>query len=631
MPYVLHTLCIRFAALVLRDFLERLTQVRGILNREELNPEPASHSLSRLPKFRIHFPIVNKVRYVTHFESKLKKMCSQEKCVAKKAGPMTTRTGGELLVKCLLEQEVNTAFGVPGESYLAVLDALYDVPNQIKLITTRHESGASFAAEAYGKLTNKPGICFVTRGPGATNASIGVHTAMQNSSPMILFVGQIGRDMKDREAFQEVDYRAFFGTVAKWVTEIDSADRIPELVARAFQMATSGRPGPVVVALPEDMLTDTTDAEPCRPVKPFRPAPDMDAVHAAADLLNTAKAPLMVVGGGAWSDEGRAQLSAFAEKINIPVATVFRTQDLIDNRGPHFIGDASFGMPPHLRDAITNADVILAVNVRFGEILTDGWTLLDVPNPKQQIIHCHRSADEINKIYQADVAIQSAQELFLSALNPLVTGDYTNHLQKIKAAHETVLSPKPSKGPVDMAPICAHLREVLDDDAIVTNGAGNFAIWSGRFLKFHKDQRLLGPQSGAMGAGLPAAIAAKAVDPTRQVICFAGDGDFQMSSQELGTMLQNGLQPIILVLNNGLYGTIRLHQDRRYAGRPSGTEIVNPDFVQLAAAYGFWGQRIEKTEDFAQAFATAVTKPNGALIELVIDPDDIAPNVILNS
>ena len=538
-------------------------------------------------------------------------------------------TGGELLVKCLLEQGVDTAFGVPGESYLAVLDALYDVPSQLKLITNRHESGTSFAAEAYGKLTGKPGIAFVTRGPGATNASIGVHTAMQNSSPMILFVGQIGRDMREREAFQEIDYRAFFGTVAKWVTEIDNADRIPELVARAFQVATSGRPGPVVIALPEDMLTDTTEAQPCKAVKPFRPAPDMGAVQQAADLVNASKNPLLVVGGGGWTDESRASLSAFAQKINIPVATAFRSQDLIDNCGPHFIGDASVGMPAHLRDTILKADVIIALNVRFGEILTDGWTLLDVPNPKQQIIHCHCSEGEINKIYQSEVAIHSEQELFLNAIKPLLTGNYSNKLKTIKAAHETLLNPKPAHGAVDMAPICSHLRDVLDDDAVIANGAGNFAIWSGRFLKFRKNQRLLGPQSGAMGAGLPAALAAKAVDPTRQVVCFAGDGDFQMSSQELGTMLQNGLQPIILVLNNGLYGTIRLHQDKRYVGRPSGTEIVNPDFIQLAKAYGFWGARIEKTEEFAAAFATAITKTNGALIELVIDPADIAPNIIL--
>lgn len=538
-------------------------------------------------------------------------------------------TGGELLVKCLLEQGVDTAFGVPGESYLAVLDALYDVSNQLKLITNRHESGTSFAAEAYGKLTGKPGIAFVTRGPGATNASIGVHTAMQNSSPMILFVGQIGRDMREREAFQEIDYKAFFGTVAKWVTEIDNADRIPELIGRAFQVATSGRPGPVVIALPEDMLTDTTEAQPCRTIKPFRPAPDMCAVQQAADLLNAAKKPLLVVGGGGWTDESRVSLNALVQKINIPVATAFRSQDLIDNCGPHFIGDASFGMPAHLRDTILKADVVIALNVRFGEILTDGWSLFDVPNPKQQIIHCHCSEGEINKIYQSEVAIHSEQELFLNAITPLLTGDYSNILKPIRMAHETVLSPKPAHGAVDMAPICSHLRDVLDDDAIITNGAGNFAIWSGRFLKFRKNQRLLGPQSGAMGAGLPAALAAKAVDPARQVVCFAGDGDFQMSSQELGTMLQNGLQPIILVLNNGLYGTIRLHQDKRYVGRPSGTELVNPDFVQLAKAYGFWGARVEKTEEFAVAFATATKKTNGALIELVIDPADIAPNIIL--
>lgn len=541
------------------------------------------------------------------------------------------RTGGELLIKCLLEQGVDTAFGVPGESYLAVLDALYDVQNQMRLITTRHESGASFAAEAYGKLTNKPGICFVTRGPGATNASIGVHTAMQDSSPMILFVGQIGRDMRDREAFQEVDYRAFFGPIAKWATEIDSADRIPEIVARAFQMATSGRPGPVVVALPEDMLTDQTEAEPCKPIKPFRPAPEPAAVQAAADLLNTAKKPLMIVGGGGWDQQGRDALAAFGAKTSIPIATVFRSQDLLDNRGPNFIGDAGFGMAPHIREAITDADVILAVNIRFGETVTDGWTLLNVPNATQKIIHCHISADEIGKIYQPDVAIQSAPSLFIEAFNPLITNTYGAHLNQIQPKYLNTLSPKPSKGPVDMAKVCDHLREVLDEDAILTNGAGNFAIWSGRYIQYYGNKRLLGPQSGAMGAGLPAAIAAKAVDPKRQVICFAGDGDFQMSSQELGTMLQYGLQPIILLLNNGTYGTIRLHQERRYEGRPSGTEIINPDFVQLAQAYGFWSQRVEKSEDFAAAFATAKTKPAGALIELMIDPDDIAPNVILSS
>jgi acetolactate synthase-1/2/3 large subunit len=544
---------------------------------------------------------------------------------------MMTRTGGELLIKCFLEQGVDTAFGVPGESYLAVLDALYDVQNQIKLITTRHESGASFAAEAYGKLTGKPGICFVTRGPGATNASIGVHTAMQDSSPMILFVGQIGRDMRDREAFQEVDYRAFFGPIAKWATEIDNADRIPEIVARAFQMAVSGRPGPVVVALPEDMLTDKTNAQPCRATKSFRPAPDPQAVAAAAELLNAAQKPLMIVGGGGWDQAGRAALSAFGKKTNIPIATVFRSQDLIDNRGANFIGDAGVGMAPHLREAITQADVILAVNIRFGETVTDGWTLLSVPNPTQQIIHCHLSSDEIGKIYQPDVAIQSAPSLFIDALKPFITRNYESYLKSVKPKYTATLTPKAAKGAVDMAKICAHLRDVLEPDAVITNGAGNFAIWSGRYLQYHTDMRLLGPQAGAMGAGLPAALAAKAIDPKRQVVCFAGDGDFQMSSQELGTMMQHGIQPIILVLNNGLYGTIRLHQERKYYGRPSGTDIINPDFVRLAEAYGFWGQKITRTEDFAAAFATAATKTNGALLELIIHPDDIAPNIILNA
>lgn len=540
-----------------------------------------------------------------------------------------TRTGGELLVKCLLEQGVTTAFGVPGESYLAVLDAFYDTQNQLRFITTRHESGASFAAEAWGKLTGTPGIAFVTRGPGATNASIGVHTAMQDSSPMILFVGQIARDMRDREAFQEIDYRAFFGPIAKWATEIENADRIPEIVARAFQVAISGRPGPVVIALPEDMLTDQTEAAPCKRVQPFRSAPDPAAIQSAAKILNAAKRPLMIPGGGGWSDGARKALADFASKTNIPVAPAFRSQDLLDNRSDSFIGDAGVGMFAHVKDAIHKADVILAVNIRFGETVTDGWTLLDVPNAQQKIIHSHVSDAELGKIYQPDVAIQGDPELVITELSHLISKDYAAYLKLLKAAHDAALNPRPAKGAVDMALVTEHLRNVLPDDAVITNGAGNFAIWSGRYIAYHTNMRLLGPQAGAMGAGVPAALAAKAAHPERTVICFAGDGDFQMSVGELGAAMQADLRPIFLIINNQLYGTIRLHQARKYEGRKSGTKIENPDFVSIGKAYGFHAERIERTEDFAAAFERAQASASGALLELMIDPDDVAPNVVL--
>lgn len=539
------------------------------------------------------------------------------------------RTGGQLLVECLLNQGVDTAFGVPGESYLAVLDALHDVQNRLRFLTTRHESGAAFAAEAWGKLTGQPGICFVTRGPGATNASIGVHTAMQDSSPMILFVGQVGRDMRDREAFQEVDYRAFFRPIAKWATEIDNPDRIPEIVARAFQLALTGRPGPVVIGLPEDMLTERTEAEPCRKVQPFRPAPEPGALEESARLLSQARRPLMLVGGGGWDEGARAALAAFVARTSIPTATAFRSQDLLDNRHPSFLGDAGAGMFPHLKEAIREADTIFAVNIRFGELVTDGWTLMEVPNPRQKLIHAHVSEREIGKIYQPDVAIWGAPELVLRGMAEAVTGNWSALAAELHAAYEATLDPRPAKGALDMAEVCRHMRAVLPEDAVITNGAGNFAIWAGRYIQYHGRQRLLGPQSGAMGAGVPAALAAKARDPSRPVICFAGDGDFQMSIGELGTALQWGLRPVILVLNNQSYGTIRLHQARRYPGRRSGTHIENPDFVTLAKAYGFPARRIEATEDFASAFEEALASPDGAVLELVLDPDDIAPNVIL--
>lgn len=543
-----------------------------------------------------------------------------------------TRNGGQLLVECLLALGAKKSFGVPGESYLAVLDALHDTAGKLDFVLCRNEGGASFMAAAYGKLTGTPGICLVTRGPGATNASIGIHTAMQDSAPMIVFVGQVGTDMKGREAFQEVDYKAVFGTVAKWAVEIDDVDRIPEIVARAWKTATTGRPGPVVVALPEDMLTSLTEAEPLRgPAEIAEPVPAPAAVEKARAILAAAKRPVILYGGCNWSDAGRAALQGFAEASDIPVVSVFRYQDQFDNNSPCFCGEAGVGMVPSVKRLIAEADVILAINNRFGENSTDGYTLLDVPMPKQRLIHVHGSDLEIGKIYQPELGIQAGPNAFVTALaEQPVTGDWAAWRAEGRAAYEAGFDLPDLPSPVDMGKVTAHLRDVLPEDAIVTNGAGNFAIWSGRFLKFGAKMRLLAPQSGAMGYGLPAAVAAKVACPERTVVCFAGDGDFQMNCQELATATQAGAQPIVLILNNGIYGTIRAHQERHYPTRVSGTTMVSPDFAALARAYGFHGERVEKTEDFAAAFDRALASQTGAVLDLNISPEALTPRVTLS-
>ena len=543
------------------------------------------------------------------------------------------RTGGQLLVACLEALGARHSFGVPGESYLAVLDALHDTVGRLDFTLCRQEGGAAFMAAAYGKLTGAPGIAWVTRGPGATNAAIGVHTAMQDSVPMLLFVGQVGTGMKGREAFQELDYRAVFGTMAKWAVEIDDVDRLPEIVARAWKTATTGRPGPVVVALPEDMLTSLTDAAPLRgPGHYTEPCPAPESVAQVRDMLAGAARPVILYGGSTWSDEGRAALHSFSEGSDIPVVSVFRFQDRFDNHSPVFCGEAGVGMAPHVRDLLTGADVILAVNARFGENSTDGYTALEVPQPAQRLIHVHASDLELGKVYQPELGIQAGPNAFVTALDQSgpVSGPWGDWRAGARAAWEAAFDLPSLPSPVDMGCVCAHLREVLPADAIITNGAGNFAIWSGRFLKYGPDMRLLGPQSGAMGYGIPAAIAARIVHPARRVVCFAGDGDFQMTSQELATAAQAGAQPVILVLNNGSYGTIRAHQERNYPGRVSGTDMVNPDFAALARAYGFHGERVESTEDFPAAFERACAAPTGAVLSLNVSPEAITPRATLS-
>ena len=542
-------------------------------------------------------------------------------------------SGGRLLVDCLIALGARQSFGVPGESYLPVLDALHDTHGRLDFTLCRHEGGAAFMAAAWGKLTGSPGIAWVTRGPGATNASIGVHTAMQDSVPMLLFVGQVATGMKGREAFQELDYRAVFGTMAKWAVEIDDADRIPEIVARAWTTATLGRPGPVVVALPEDVLSAPTSAPPLSgPARYSEPFPAPDAVAEARATLAAAARPVILYGGCRWSAAGRAALRAFAEDSDIPVVAVFRYQDQFDNTSPVFCGEAGVGMAPHVRELLAGADTILALGARFGENSTDGYTALDVPQPAQRLIHVHPSDRELGKVYQPALGIHAGANAFAEALasEGPVHGAWGDWRAGARAAWEAAFDLPPLPSPVDMGAVMAHLREVLPGDAIITNGAGNFAIWSGRFLRYGAGMRLLAPQSGAMGYGIPAAIAARLACPDRFVLCLAGDGDFQMTGQELATAAQAGAQPVILVLDNGSYGTIRAHQERTYPGRVSGTELVNPDFAALARAHGFHGERVATTEDFPDAFARACASPTGAVLALDISAEAITPRATLS-
>ena len=539
------------------------------------------------------------------------------------------RNGGQLLVESLIALGATKGFGVPGESYLAVLDALHDTAGRLDFVLCRNEGGAAFMAAAWGKLTRQPGLCFVTRGPGVTNAAIGIHTAMQDSAPMIVFVGQVGTDMKGREAFQEIDYPAVFGTMAKWAVEIDRADRIPEILARAWTTALTGRPGPVVIALPEDMLTSLTDTAPLTgPARITEAAPAPDAMAEALAMLAKAKRPLILMGGCNWTPEGRAALQAFAEASDIPVVAAFRYQDQFDNFSPCYAGEAGVGMPPHVKALIREADTILAINIRFGEMTTDGYTLLNVPVPAQRLIHVHASDREIGKIYQPSLGIHAGPNAFAVALSP-VRGDWAVWRDDARAAWLASLDAPAQPSAVDMVAVTQHLREVLPDDVILTNGAGNFTVWPNKFFAFGPDARLLAPQSGAMGYGFPAAIAAKVAHPGRTVVCFAGDGDFQMNCQELGTAMQAGAQPIVLILNNGIYGTIRAHQERNYPARVSGTTLQNPDFVALARAYGFHAERIETTAEFAPAFARAMGSPTGAVLDMVISPEALTPRQTL--
>jgi acetolactate synthase-1/2/3 large subunit len=551
------------------------------------------------------------------------------------------RTGGQILVDALQTQGVEIAFGVPGESYLAVLDALHD--SSIRFITNRQEGGAAFMAEAYGKLTGQPGICFVTRGPGATNAAIGVHTAHQDSTPLILFIGQVGNDFVEREAFQEIDYRRMFGTMTKWVAQIDRADRIPEYVARAFQVATSGRPGPVVLALPEDMLADTASVADARRYQPVQAAPAPAQLEQLRALLAAAQRPLVILGGAGWNPDACADLRRFAEANALPVACAFRFQDLLDNRHPHYVGDVGIGINPKLAARIQNADLILALGPRLGEMTTGGYTLLEAPCPRQKLVHVHSGAEELGRVYQGELLVNSGMPQIAAALAALTPVDSTAWRGTVADARGELAAwqaepPlfKDVPAGLNLWQVVQTLKDKLPADTILTNGAGNFATWAHRFWPYGGFRTQLAPTSGAMGYGVPAAVgAAIATDNKRMVLNFAGDGDFMMNGQELATAVQYGAGVLFIVFNNGVYGTIRMHQERHYPARVSGTDLRNPDFAALARAYGAHGETVDRTEDFAPALdrARAHIDASGlpALIELRYDANLLTPNASLEA
>ncbi|MBA2351228.1 MAG: thiamine pyrophosphate-binding protein [Burkholderiales bacterium] len=546
---------------------------------------------------------------------------------------MAERSGGEILVASLLAQNATHAFGVPGESYLAVLDALYDAQERLQFFVCRHEGGAAYMAEAFGKLTGRPGLCFVTRGPGASNAAIGIHTAAQDSTPLIMFVGQVGSDTCDREAFQEIDYRRMYGSVAKWVAQIDRAERIPEYTAHAYRIAQSGRPGPVVLAIPEDVSTARVTCHDAPRVDAIGSGPDqgqVDAVHAA---LEQARAPLVIVGGSRWDAAACHSLRTFAEGTGLPVACAFRNQDLFDNRHSHYAGDVGIGINPKLAARVKNADVLLVIGERLGEMTTSGYTLLDVPVPRQKLLHVHPSVEELGRVYQPAIAIAATPGAFLAAINSKRRIGRARSPDAAAQAHtdyEAWREPRPVPGAVDLWQIVRWLDERLPDDAILANGAGNYTVWLHRIFRYRGFRTQLAPYSGAMGYGVPAAIAAKAVHPQRIVVSWNGDGCFLMNGQELATAVQYGLAIIFVVIDNGMYGTIRMHQEKNYPGRVAGTELRNPDFAAVARAYGARGDTVVTTAEFAPAFERALSGAGPALLHVRIDPQALTMNASLD-
>ncbi|UWR39358.1 MULTISPECIES: thiamine pyrophosphate-binding protein [Sulfitobacter] len=547
---------------------------------------------------------------------------------------LKARTGGQVLVDQLLIHGADTAYCVPGESYLEVLDALHDVQDKFSLINARHEAGAANMAETYGKLTGKPGICMVTRGPGACHAAIGVHIAQQDSTPMILLVGQIARDTTDREAFQEVDYRAMFGPIAKWATQIDDPARVPEYMARAFRVATSGRPGPVVISLPEDMLTEVVSVADARPYTATHAGLSPDNLDMLKTEIAQAERPLLLLGGSGWSDESAAAITRFAEANKIPVTTSFRRQDIVNNLSPVYAGDFGTSTAPSLYAHQRDADLLVVIGARLGEMTTKTYTTMQSPNPETRLVHLYPDADEIGRVYSPDLGIAAAPVSVAAALDGVDLGRaeaWGGWCEKLHADYLTdTEAPNGGDWDLDMGVALAQLRDELPDDVVVTLDAGNHTGWAQRFLRFGRPGRIVGSTCGAMGYSVPAAVAASIAEPERLTLSFVGDGGFMMSGNELATAAQYGGRPIVLLFNNGIYGTIRMHQERDHPERISGTTLQNQDFVKMAEGLGAHAERVTKTEDFAAAFIRARESGRPALIELVTDPEQISTRTTIS-
>jgi acetolactate synthase-1/2/3 large subunit len=549
-----------------------------------------------------------------------------------------SRHGGQLVADSLCIHGVDTVFGVPGESYLAVLEGMHQRRADSRFVICRQEGGAANMADAYAKLTGKPGVLMVTRGPGATNASIGIHTAHQDSSPMVVLIGQVGTPMMDREAFQEIDYRQLFGPITKWAAQIDRVERIPEYIARAFQVATSGRMGPVALALPEDVLTETADVIDTKPFTQIQASPGATQVDAIRDALAQAKQPLIVLGGSGWNTQACQDMAQFAAQNDLPVACSLRRQDLLDNNLANYIGDVGIGINPKLAQRIQGCDLLIAIGAKMGEMPSSGYTLLDIPAPQMKMIHVHPGAEELGKVYQADIPINSGMPEIAEALKGITVANkpWTGFLAEARSDYEqwqakpAVFSALNEQGTstVDLWTVMKTLGEKLPRDTIVANGAGNFATWAHRFWRYGPMRTQLAPTSGAMGYGLPAAVAASICHPDRRVLCIAGDGDLMMTAQELATARQYGGTPLVIVFNNGMYGTIRMHQERDYPDNIVGTELVNPDFAMMAESFGGAGFTVEQTAQFDSALDNAIAAIQSgkfALIELKVDQQLITP------
>lgn len=542
------------------------------------------------------------------------------------------RDGGRILVDQLRIHGVDTAYTVPGESFLPVLDALYDARDEIRLITARHEGGAANMAEAHAKLTGTPSVCFVNRGPGATHATNGVHTAYQDSTPLIIFIGQGPRGFLDRESFQEIDHRVFFSELTKWSGQIEETARIPELVSKAMHIALEGRPGPVALSLPEDVLLEESDAVDARPYRIARPHPGAGEMAELRAMLAASERPTMVVGGGGWTAAASRDLLAFAEANRIPTMASFRCQDYIDNCSAVYFGYGGLGIRPKLAARIRDSDLLLVVGARLGEATTNRYSLVDIPTPRQRMVHVHLSPEELGSVYQADLPINAGYSEFAAAarlLDPVDHRAWDRWADAARADYLADLEPPDAPGDLNLATAVRHVSEVLPAEAIITNGAGNFTVWAHRYYEFRSFRTQLGPTSGSMAYGIPAAVAAKVVHPDRPVIAFTGDGDALMSLQEIATAVQYDLDPVILLVNNGMWATMRMHQERRFPGRVHGTDLVNPDFQALAASFGLHTELVERDDQFPAAFERALGAGRAALVELRIDPEQLTPGKTL--